>query len=99
MNILRKIFHYPAKATEVPSISWIESLGSMDDISAIELSIKKISHDFKNLAFQNYEDLKALSFIDEKTHFIWIACNVQSFQSSTSTYPFVAVQSKFNQIY
>ena len=70
MNILRKIFHYPAKATEVPSISWIESLGSMDDISAIELSIKKISHDFKNLAFQNYEDLKALSFIDEKTHSI-----------------------------
>lgn len=70
MSILRKIFHYPAKATDVPSTAWVDHLSSMDDLSAVELSIKKLSHDFKNTAFQNTQSLKALILIDEKTHSI-----------------------------
>ena len=70
MSILRKIFHYPAKATDVPSTAWVDHLSSMDDVSAVELSIKKLSHDFKNIAFQNTKSLKALILIDEKTHSI-----------------------------
>jgi len=70
MSILRKIFHYPAKATDAPPTAWVDHLSSMDDISAIELSVKKLSHDFEKIAFQNTQSLKALILIDEKTHSI-----------------------------
>lgn len=70
MSILRKIFNYPAKAKDWPSSAWVDHLSNMDDISAIELSVKKLSHKFKNAAFLNAQNLKKLLLIDEKTHSI-----------------------------
>lgn len=70
MSILRKIFNYPAKAMDAPSTVWIDHLSRMDDVSAVELSTTKLSHDFKNITFQNTQSLKALIQIDEKTHSI-----------------------------
>lgn len=70
MSILRKLFNYPLKAKDAPSTAWVEHLSTMDDVSAVELSIKKLSHDFKNITFQNTQNLKALILIDEKTHSI-----------------------------
>lgn len=70
MSILRKIFDYPTKARDIPCTAWADHLSGMDDLSAVELCAKKLSHDFKNITFQNTQSLKALIQIDEKTHSI-----------------------------
>ena len=70
MSILRKIFHYPTKAKDTPSAAWVDHLSSMDEVSAVELCVKKLSHDFKNITCLNAQNLKTLILIDEKTHSI-----------------------------
>ena len=70
MSFLRKIFNYPAKVKDSPSTAWVDHLSGMDDLSAVELSVKKLGHDFKKLTFQNTQNLKALILVDEKTHSI-----------------------------
>lgn len=73
MNIWHKIFNHSAKSNIAAPTAWINDLLSMDDISAIEYSTKKLSFDFEyhvlhNTLLNNTQNTEALLSIDEKTH-------------------------------
>lgn len=70
MNILHKIFSPSPKASPPLGLAWMADLCKIDDISAIELTTKKLANDFKNNAFQDIQDLEALFTIDENTYSI-----------------------------
>lgn len=70
MNILRKIFKHYVEPINRTSNTWTADLLSMDDISTIELSTKKLANDFKHDAFSNVQNMEVLISIDEKTHSI-----------------------------
>lgn len=72
MNIWHKIFNYSARSKNTPA-AWIADLLSMDDISAIEYSTKKLTIDFDyhilhNTLLHNTQNIEALISNDEKTH-------------------------------
>ena len=70
MNILHKIFSHSTESNNGTSITWTTDLLSMDDISAIEFSTKKLANDFKSDAFNHAQTMEILISIDEKTHSI-----------------------------
>lgn len=70
MDFLQKIFNRSSQPKAPVSLAWLNTLGSMDDISAIELSTQKLIEHFKNHLLHDEPTLQALLSADENTHTI-----------------------------
>jgi hypothetical protein len=70
MEFFKKLFNHKKAQKRLNVLSWGNELAAMDDISAIEYSIKKFNDDSKLNIFQDDQYLDAFFAIDEKTHII-----------------------------
>lgn len=70
MELFQKLFKFSPEPKSRISLTWLNNLNQMDDISAVELATKRLADDFKKNVLQEEINLGALFTIDEKTHII-----------------------------